>query len=93
MRILVAVLLWAALFVPAQAVPSCGTPEKIAALLLKQFGEYLQHIGTDQKGARIEVYVSKKRTWTIVEVGPLGIVACLKLVGTDWREHEATHER
>ena len=94
MRILAAVLLWAAFFVPAGAVPAaCDDYAKIVAHLRTSFGEYLRSTANGKRGARIEVYVSKKYTWSLITVDRYRITACLWLAGTNWRKHETSYER
>lgn len=70
---------------PASAAPQCTTHEKMVNLLSKRFSEVPKAVGLVGKKRVMEVYVSKKGSWTIV-VTNSGGQACILAAGQSWED-------
>lgn len=67
-RVLIIVLLLASF--PAAAVSTCFTHNEITGILKQQHQENRVLYGTTEQGRVIEIYMSKRRTFTIVITHP-----------------------
>lgn len=72
----------------AEAAATCGTHEKITSTLASEYNEVPLHRGLTPKGTMVEVFASKKGTFTVVVTIPSGM-SCLVTAGTHWQEVSA----
>lgn len=66
----------------AQLLP-CASRDEIVAQLTERFKEAPEANGITPDGVLLEVFVSEKRSWTILLTTPQG-VACIAAVGENW---------
>ncbi|MEL0106777.1 MAG: hypothetical protein ACO3MW_01765 [Rhodospirillales bacterium] len=84
---LIAVLLAGPFSSPAAAQMACETRAKITKTLKKDYSELPVSAGLDNAGRMIEVFASKKGSWTILITMPTG-VSCLMATGESWVRRE-----
>lgn len=74
----------AALPVPVNAQPVCGSRDGFVAGLERQFGEHRSIEAVTSAGALMEVFVSGSGSWTILVTLPGG-PSCLVASGEGWQ--------
>ena len=70
----------------AQAAQTCGRHDDIAGVLGKNYHENRQAIGLSGTASLIELFVSKRGTWTMTLTNTQG-VTCVIGTGDNW-QHE-----
>jgi hypothetical protein len=89
---LLAVLAWFFIYflifgnTEASAEPKCYTRASLLGVMSKNFQEERVSIGMTSTGNMLEIYVSDKGTFTIVETSPNG-KACVVVEGDNWYSH------
>lgn len=61
----------------------CGTRKAIVAVLAKQFSEKRHALGLVTNQLLMELFVSQKRTWTLLASSPNG-TSCIVASGQSW---------
>ena len=69
----------------AQGVVPCGDREKVIGLLAKRYQEVPRAMGLASRSGVLEVYVSKKGSWTVLMTNTSGR-SCMIAVGENWEE-------
>ena len=70
---------------PLQAAPACGPHQKVTKALTGKFKESRKGWGLAGGKQLMEIFVSKKGTWTVVITNPAGL-SCVVAVGDSWEE-------
>ncbi len=75
----------AAFFVtaPANAQMMCGDRSKMVDYLTREYQESRVGVGIEKRGAAVELFASKKGTWTILVTVPAG-PTCVIGSGENW---------
>lgn len=68
---------------PGPGRSACGDRGKIAAALARTYEETVTARGISARGALVEIFSSKRGTWTLVVTVPGG-PSCLVAAGRDW---------
>ncbi|MFQ5625575.1 MAG: hypothetical protein ACE5FM_02860 [Methyloligellaceae bacterium] len=69
---------------PSEAqIGRCGTRKAIVVVLSKQFGEKRHALGLVTNQLLMELFVSPKRTWTLLASSPKG-TSCIVATGESW---------
>jgi hypothetical protein len=69
----------------ALSAPQCGPHKKIVEMLSKRFSEVPKAIGIVGEKRIMEVFLSKKGTWTILVTNSEGLT-CILAAGDDWED-------
>lgn len=72
---------------PALAVAYCAKHDALAIILESNFGEQQTGVGLAGRDAMVELYVSKKGTFTLVSTNTEG-VSCIVGAGDSWEKVE-----
>lgn len=81
-----AVFIWLALSaVAVKAQDNCSAHDDIVRELAKTYDEFPQHIGLTQRHNVLEVFLSKKGTFTIILTGFKG-TSCIMVSGEGWKD-------
>lgn len=78
-----AILIFIASAHSANAQPICDQHDNLEAALAQRFDEYLFVRAASSQESMVEVYVSKKGTWTITITG-LSHISCIADAGDGW---------
>jgi hypothetical protein len=69
----------------AFAAPQCGPHKQVVEMLSKRFSEVPKAVGIVGEKRIMEVYLSKKGTWTILVTNSEGLT-CILAAGDDWED-------
>jgi hypothetical protein len=69
----------------AFAAPQCGPHKQVIEMLSKRFSEVPKAVGIVGEKRIMEVFLSKKGTWTILVTNSEGLT-CILAAGDDWED-------
>ena len=78
-----ATVLWSATATPAMPGPTCAPRETLVAALAQDFQERMDWAGLSNAGTLVELYLSKRGTWTLI-VSTADGVSCIVAAGDYW---------
>ena len=87
LKILVFGTVLAAGAAPASAADFCAKHDALQSILYARFGEQQLGAGTAGQSALVELYVSKKGTFTLVSTDTKGL-SCIVGAGDNWEKLE-----
>jgi hypothetical protein len=76
-------VLWSATVAPAMPIPTCATRETLVAALAQDFQERTDWAGLSNTGTLVELYLSKRGTWTLI-VSTANGLSCIVAAGDYW---------